>query len=522
MFPSQPEIDESPSNELTPNTASDSGPVMEYNQRPRFLSRPHLSHSLILIALLLIITNAYLALINQPPIYWLDTSNVSYTAPVIGTIMANSPFLFAGISAAYLLIVWLALALLPRYPALVIWMALCFIHLRDTIQWSKCGLNQIHYDPSNSLFCGIVDFLLAIIGASILGLILANTWFSKEAPRAIEGQTMPQAKRKLSGKAVIAAVAWISFLTIALVRATMLPDSGWLPITTQNAPTPRADGRIAFDTNRGKAVLFGGATAFLGENNWLTENDTWEWDGMNWTLIIPVTSPPTRHSHALAYDEMRGVTVLYGGRNHQGPLTDTWEWDGTNWTQRFPSISPPASCCHHMYYDSENGKVRLYGGYDGVSFYSDLWEWDGEEWRQLVVNSSSPVASAFGLAYDPDRHQAVTFLAGFPTGIWILRGNHWSNPQFDLEPPQRNNLGLAYDRTLGKHILFGGFQEGQFFNDTWLLDDKWQELDSPLVPPARWGHTLFYDQNRGRIVIFGGFDGKSYLNDMWELVVTEP
>ena len=138
------------------------------------------------------------------------------------------------------------------------------------------------------------------------------------------------------------------------------------------------------------------------------------------------------------------------------------------------------------------------------------------------MNSSSPVASAFGLAYDPDRHQAVTFLAGFPTGIWILRGNHWSNPQFDLEPPQRNNLGLAYDRTLGKHILFGGFQEGQFFNDTWLLDDKWQELDSPLVPPARWGHTLFYDQNRGRIVIFGGFDGKSYLNDMWELVVTEP
>lgn len=526
MFSSQTETEEEfQHEEVTSETVVASSPGTGFNQRTRFLSRPHLPRSLILIALLLIITNVYLVLINQPASYWLDTGNAIATAPAIHNILVNGPFLFAGISVIYLLLAWLALAFLPRYPALVLWMVLCFIHLRDVIQWSKCGVNQIYYDTGNSLVCGAFDFLLAIIGAGILGFILANAWFGKRTPATTEGQTALQTKQKPSRIAGIAAIIWILLLTIVLIRAAIPPDSGWLPITFQNAPAPRVDGKIAFDANRGRAVLFGGGTAWMGED-WLSENDTWEWDGTDWEQRFPEMSPPPRVTHAMAYDELRSVTVLFGGSDQQITLNDTWEWDGERWELRHPQISPPARCCHQMYFDSDSGKTRLYGGYDGGEiFYDDIWEWDGQEWHQIVLDSASPRASSFGLAYDRNRHQLVTYLSGSGNEImrtWILHENRWSNPQLEPTPPQRSSVGMAYDGTLQKSILFGGAWNPQLFNDTWLLGDEWQELDSRLVPQARWGHTLYYDGNRDRIVMFGGFDGQSYLNDMWELVVTEP
>jgi hypothetical protein len=71
-------------------------------------------------------------------------------------------------------------------------------------------------------------------------------------------------------------------------------------------------------------------------------------------------------------------------------------------------------------------------------------------------------------------------------------------------------------------VLFGGLQEGKYYNDTWLFSEGWQEVESPLMPQARWGHSLFYDENRGRVILFGGFDGESYMNDMWELIIEKP
>src|SRR5262245_56898322 len=50
--------------------------------------------------------------------------------------------------------------------------------------------------------------------------------------------------------------------------------------------------------------------------------------------------PVGRFLHAMAYDSIRGVTVMFGGTDFDNPLGDTWEWDGKNWTLR--STSGPA------------------------------------------------------------------------------------------------------------------------------------------------------------------------------------
>ena len=43
-------------------------------------------------------------------------------------------------------------------------------------------------------------------------------------------------------------------------------------------------------------------------------NDTWAWDGLNWTQLSPTTSPAVRQFAGMAYDPIRDRTVLYGGQ----------------------------------------------------------------------------------------------------------------------------------------------------------------------------------------------------------------
>ncbi|MCH8271508.1 MAG: hypothetical protein IH985_09915 [Planctomycetes bacterium] len=55
-----------------------------------------------------------------------------------------------------------------------------------------------------------------------------------------------------------------------------------------------------------------------------TNGETWEWDGTSWTLAA-TTGPSPRNRHAMAYDSVRGVTVLFGG-DDGAPNGETWEW----------------------------------------------------------------------------------------------------------------------------------------------------------------------------------------------------
>ncbi len=102
----------------------------------------------------------------------------------------------------------------------------------------------------------------------------------------------------------------------------------------------RSEYSFIYDTKRGVAVLFGGRRSFRSagdlEAKYVTVlNDTWEYDGEKWYEIRPSQSPPPRYLHAMAYDEARGVIVLFGGADaDNNALNDTWEYDGITWVQR--------------------------------------------------------------------------------------------------------------------------------------------------------------------------------------------
>jgi hypothetical protein len=75
---------------------------------------------------------------------------------------------------------------------------------------------------------------------------------------------------------------------------------------------------MAFDSATDELVLFGG---FDGSVNL---NDTWTWDGSNWTEQASVTSPPVRSLAQMAYDPANEAIVLFSGNGPTVELDDTW------------------------------------------------------------------------------------------------------------------------------------------------------------------------------------------------------
>src|SRR5262249_35861277 len=139
---------------------------------------------------------------------------------------------------------------------------------------------------------------------------------------------------------------------------------------------------MAFDAPRGVPVLFG------GKNYDRSFSDTWEGDGTNWTRRI-VTGPSPRLLHAMAYDAARGVTVLFGGVSDYcfrgcTSFSDTWEWNGTSWAQRIVH-GPSPRVAHHMAYDAVRGVTVLYGGDSS----DETWEWDGTSWTRRSATGPS-------------------------------------------------------------------------------------------------------------------------------------
>ena len=66
----------------------------------------------------------------------------------------------------------------------------------------------------------------------------------------------------------------------------------------------------------------------------------------------------------MAYDEARGVTVLFGGRNNSSSHNETWEYKDKVWTKRESlGATPPARFNHAMTYDSRRGVVVLFGAF---------------------------------------------------------------------------------------------------------------------------------------------------------------
>ncbi len=172
---------------------------------------------------------------------------------------------------------------------------------------------------------------------------------------------------------------------------------------------------MVYDAAHGNVVLFGGCVPNKPRDVTLI-NETWLWDGDNWTQANPADSPQARMDAAMAYNAAAQNVVLFGGASTSLPLNDTWTWDGANWTEQQVSASPGERSFAQMVHIDSNQPVVLLGGLNVTTPLSDMWLWNGSDWMQFLI--TSPATYYDGLAYDSARDALVLYAtAGWPVRL---------------------------------------------------------------------------------------------------------
>jgi len=216
-------------------------------------------------------------------------------------------------------------------------------------------------------------------------------------------------------------------------------DGIWTQLA--GGPPKRYLHACTFDSWRGRLVIIGGGRREPGGGvDYSTDaHTTWEWDGAAWHAT-PSPSPPWsqqgfpvgRIDAAMAFDRVRGRSVLFGGRFGYGdPMSpneqnDTWEWDGTTWTLATPQTMPPAVYSPRMWFDEGNGTCMLLA--------NGLWSWDGSDWTSVPT---PPVPNG-GQVTGFDAAREVIVGSGYgPAGLGIyeLHSGVWQQVSSSLPVP---------------------------------------------------------------------------------------
>ncbi|MGC4121786.1 MAG: sigma 54-interacting transcriptional regulator [Myxococcales bacterium] len=304
----------------------------------------------------------------------------------------------------------------------------------------------------------------------------------------------------------------------------VLGASTWSQLTTGAAPANRSMHQMVFDSGRGALVLQGGLApggTRLG--------DTWELpDGSaTWQEHFGPgdRSPLPRYRHAMVFDAGRGRAVLFGGDPLTAPMqNDTWEHDGRHWRRNKAAdlTAPSARREHAMAYDSVRGRTLVFGGWTGTGSSQELCAFDGARWACSVPANSPEARSGHAMTFDPLRGRAVVFGgqgdSGWLGDLWEWDGSAWSKrcdgvPASDLcsaQPVARRAPSLAFDRARGTVILYGGLDAGFLrLDDVWSWDGTdWTRLDvDPSLATGRRDASLVYDEVRHRLILYGGTGG---------------
>lgn len=308
-------------------------------------------------------------------------------------------------------------------------------------------------------------------------------------------------------------VRW-ACVVMALQTATVA-QSGWTQVAT-TGPSGRHTPAMAFDSQRGLTVLFG------GDDHFISQADTWVWDGTNWSQRI-VAGPSARARSAMAFDSIRGRVVLFGGsQSPPAALNDTWEWTGTVWQAQLFASGPAARHSHAMAYDSQRGRVVMFSGVTpGNVPLGDTWEWDGTSWTQRQV-AGPPARISTAMAYDFHRARTVLFggwvaagaLGSFFGDTWEWNGSAWTQVSSGETP--RSSHAMVYDSHRRLTLMTGGWNGTILGTTATWNGTSWSSSGSG---PQRYEHGMAYDSNRARTVVFGGL---IYLGDTWELASGTP
>ena len=239
-------------------------------------------------------------------------------------------------------------------------------------------------------------------------------------------------------------------------------DSNWQKADPAIRPPAREKAAMAYDVSRNNIILFGG----MFDNS--VFDDTWVWDGHNWQALNPAHSPPARCCNAMAFDSNQEKVVLYGGWNNLTGkfFNDTWVWDGNDWTEVTCCNAPPASAHTMLNFPTRKEIIVLNSSDFGA------WIWDGDSWQNPMIDL--PPARQDGRLAFYDKYEQAILFGGIHEGeflneTWAFNGEEWNILSFLTQPSARYGHSMFYDTQHQSIILFGGADEDGLKGDTWEL-----------------------------------------------------
>ena len=199
---------------------------------------------------------------------------------------------------------------------------------------------------------------------------------------------------------VVFVLALFFFLSQAKAQT---PD--FQPLRT---PTPRKGHLMTYDAARRNVVLFGGEA-----ENGSNLIDTWVWNGKTWLQKAAGANAPHPEegtAGAMVYDSVRREVVL---------VTDsgaTWTWDGQAWKDKTPQDEKNALPGYQhfaMAFDEARGETVLFGGCcEETEDSGETWIWNGQRWkkREVAPDAQRPSGRTQpAMAYDSLRREVVLF-----------------------------------------------------------------------------------------------------------------
>jgi hypothetical protein len=102
-------------------------------------------------------------------------------------------------------------------------------------------------------------------------------------------------------------------------------DGEWRELRPQGEVPQAREGCCFVYVGRGKILLFGGGV-LNPDGKRRSTSDMWLLDDDRWTELHPPKRPPALIWGGVAWDEARGVVVLFGGIGPNKRTNDLWEY----------------------------------------------------------------------------------------------------------------------------------------------------------------------------------------------------
>jgi cysteine-rich repeat protein len=291
--------------------------------------------------------------------------------------------------------------------------------------------------------------------------------------------------------------------------------TNWQLVTTAgDIISPRYLAAQAYDPVRKKLVIFGGAVPGIGQ-----VDETWQWDAINsrWQKMQPTHRPYARYTALSVFDETNGRVLLYGGG-----YNDSWTWDGSDWTQLDLLIGPSVFSQSAMAFVSSLGTTLLYGG-NRDQAENVLWALQGNLTWYRRYDASEPSPRSLGSAAISSIDGTMLMFGANDYTLqdtWTWKSNlGWRLAASNIVPPQRRSSSIVFDSRRNRFLMFGGRSavDGSDLGDLWRFENgQWTLVPTAGGPTRRHGTTAFYDPQQDKVVLFGGQGDGNVYNETWE------